>query len=265
MTRRDPRESSTDRLVFSHAERRETIVLVLDSSVRSHGRSRYVRLLLRSPLEREEKERKSQTLFLTSHTFAFFADLGTEHLRFLGDFRFTLGYIQGALSRKTYPIKLTVLVESSSKQVIAQNYNARLAAAAADNGGGAAPTTATVEDQDEMPRLRYGTPDEPLPTEVERDMAERRTLDHLPKDGEMDGEGKWWTIDLTSPRRPTPPSSSSSSRRRGDDKKGVFFLYGGKLPWISKDVSEKAFSHARVLEHSGKGSESLTSFSPFSS
>ncbi|GAA5961165.1 hypothetical protein JCM3765_001250 [Sporobolomyces pararoseus] len=138
-------------------------------------------------------------------------DLGTEHLRFLGDFRFTLGYIQGALTRRRYPMKLTVLVENSSKREIARQYNGSLehssSTLVSDEEGG-----------DEIPALKYGSPDEPLAVDIEQEMKQKRTLDHLPKDGELDGEGKWWTIDLLS------------------DKKGVFFLYGGKMPWISKDV-----------------------------
>jgi len=56
-------------------------------------------------------------------------------------------------------------------------------------------------------------------------MEQKRYLDHLPKDGEMDGQGKWWTIDLL-------PRQDHGEK----EKKGVFFLYGGKMPWISKDV-----------------------------
>ncbi|GAA5890379.1 hypothetical protein JCM16303_007111, partial [Sporobolomyces ruberrimus] len=153
-------------------------------------------------------------------------DLGTEHLRFLGDFRFTLGYIQGALTRRKYPMKLTVLVENSSKQSIARRYNESLS-------HGTPTTTEEEEDQgDGIPELKFGYPDEPLGEEVEEEMRKKRYLDHLPKDGEMDGEGKWWTIDLMGN---TTRGGGRTGKGKGKDK-GVFFLYGGKMPWISKDV-----------------------------
>ncbi|GAA5915365.1 uncharacterized protein JCM6883_006811 [Sporobolomyces salmoneus] len=142
-------------------------------------------------------------------------DLGTEHLRFLGDLRFTLGYVQGALTRKRYPMKLKVLVEDSSKASIARKYNKSLASSSVSTPSSA---TRQGEDDDLIPELEFGYPDEPLLQEIEREMKAKRTIDHLPKDGELDGGGKWWTLDLLS------------------DKKGVFFLYGGKMPWISKDV-----------------------------
>ncbi|GAA5925890.1 diacylglycerol/lipid kinase family protein [Sporobolomyces koalae] len=141
-------------------------------------------------------------------------DLGTEHLRFLGDFRFTLGYIKGAVTRRRYPMKLQVLVESSSKNEIARRYNENLAHPRET------PSSIAAQNGNEIPPLEYGYPDDPLPAELEDEMNSKRYLDHFPKDGQLDGEGKWWTIDLT-----------------GDSKRqGVFFLYGGKMPWISKDL-----------------------------
>ncbi|GAA6022945.1 hypothetical protein JCM11491_005478 [Sporobolomyces phaffii] len=170
-------------------------------------------------------------------------DLGTEHLRFLGDFRFTLGYIQGAVARRAYPMKLTVLVENSSKLDIARRYNAALATTTTDRAGGG-----QDDDDDLMPPLEFGAPDDRLGDDVEREMREKRTVTHLPKDGELDGNGKWWTIDLMGggPRpTPTPTPGERGDKKKQQKKmdkakekgaKGVFFLYGGKMPWISKDV-----------------------------
>ena len=125
-------------------------------------------------------------------------------------------------------MKLTVLVENSSKQSIARRYNESLS-------HGTPTTTEEEEDQgDGIPELKFGYPDEPLGEEVEEEMRKKRYLDHLPKDGEMDGEGKWWTIDLMGN---TTRGGGRTGKGKGKDK-GVFFLYGGKMPWISKDVSE---------------------------
>lgn len=181
-----------------------------------------------------QKNGKRLFSFLTQ-AFGLMADLdlGTEHLRFLGDLRFTLGYIQGALTRRRYPMKLTVLVENSSKQDIARKYNESLSSTSRE----ARPSEeedgdeveegpkGTSRDRDAIPPLEFGYPDEPLPSEIAQEMKRKRTLDHLPKDGEMDGEGKWWTIDLM-----------GNGDKGKEKERGVFFLYGGKMPWISKDV-----------------------------
>jgi len=154
-------------------------------------------------------------------------DLGTEHLRFLGDLRFTLGYIQGSISRRRYPCKLTVLVETSSKSQIAQNHNQSLLNLSSSH------TRSEDEEGDEMPELKYGTPDQELSERAREELGRGRRLKSLPRDGELEGGdgGRWWEIDLMG-EEPT----SKGNKRKGKEKGGVFFLYGGKLPWISKDV-----------------------------
>ncbi|CEQ39551.1 SPOSA6832_01084, partial [Sporobolomyces salmonicolor] len=133
-------------------------------------------------------------------------DLGTEHLRWMGDTRFTYGYVQGALSRRTYPLTLHVKVENSSKASIAKAHNASLSRPAPPPPS---PSLLDGPEADEIPPLEYGTPDDPLPTEG----GGARHMERMPKDGELDA--RWWTVDL---------------------QEGVFFLYGGKLPFIAKDV-----------------------------
>ncbi|GAA6062971.1 hypothetical protein JCM10212_005730 [Sporobolomyces blumeae] len=168
-------------------------------------------------------------------------DLGTEHLRFMGDFRFTWGYIQGAVSRRRYPLKLTVLVESSSKSDIANRHNRSLArtdelgvtSRALEEGhrrvGKANERDLEEADEDSIPPLVYGSPRSPLPPAAMTDLPHRR-LTTLPKDGQLEA-GKWWEIDLL--------GDSTEASTRGGNKsrdKGAFFVYGGKMPWVSKDV-----------------------------
>ena len=51
-------------------------------------------------------------------------DLGTESLRWMGDARFTVGYIQGALGKKRYPLKVEVKVVGTTNKVkMAEQYN----------------------------------------------------------------------------------------------------------------------------------------------
>jgi len=86
------------------------------------------------------------------------------------------------------------------------------------------------EDSDEIPPLKFGYPDQELSEEI-RDELRRRKVEVLPRDGELES-GKWWEIDLTTNR------SDQKGKGKGKEKeKGVFFLYGGKMPFVSKDVS----------------------------
>ncbi|GAA5824153.1 hypothetical protein JCM3770_001410 [Rhodotorula araucariae] len=140
-------------------------------------------------------------------------DLGTEHLRFLGDARFTLGYIQGALARRAYPCRLDICVRPrdsarGDKAALVRRHNASLSsstpAARDDEGEGPQGSCAP----DEMPPLELGGADDALPEAV-------RTLERLPRDGEL-AEAGWHTLELGG--------------------EGVFFAYGGKVPFVSKDV-----------------------------
>lgn len=117
-------------------------------------------------------------------------DLATEHLRFMGEHRFVLGFLKLALQRKTYPCDIAVKVEIE-KAGVKEHYRiqrseSNLAAAAAAAGGGAerarrardgsasmggeseATTAATEEGQSQgtglgLPPLRYGTVRDKLP------------------------------------------------------------------------------------------------------
>ncbi|KAI8983771.1 ATP-NAD kinase-like domain-containing protein [Pilobolus umbonatus] len=51
-----------------------------------------------------------------------YADLGTEHLRWMGDIRCTLGVIQEIMSRHTYRIKASICVEEADKKKIIDHY-----------------------------------------------------------------------------------------------------------------------------------------------
>ncbi|GAA5875892.1 hypothetical protein JCM3774_001114 [Rhodotorula dairenensis] len=135
-------------------------------------------------------------------------DLGTEHLRWMGDARFTYGYIRGAMERRTYPLHLDVDVVSSSRSEIARRHNATVQATAAGNVDPAAvDPLSRDEDPDTLPPLR-------LPGIFESFTEPAKELRHLPgPDGVEPGR---YSIDLS--------------------EDGVFFLYGGKVPFVSKDV-----------------------------
>ncbi|GAA5898066.1 hypothetical protein JCM6882_003318 [Rhodosporidiobolus microsporus] len=151
-------------------------------------------------------------------------DLGTEHLRWMGDARFTYGYIRGALSRVAYPCTVSVLLPSArssglhapTKSAIAKAHNASLSPAAAK----AKPDDAAKATSDgALPPLLHGSfsalssslPDGP------RWKNHLPSQDELERLGEVTGEGHEWVhFEM--------------------EEKGVFFLYGGKVPFISRDV-----------------------------
>lgn len=131
-------------------------------------------------------------------------DLGTEHLRALGDLRFTLGYVHGALQRRTYPCTLTVEIVEGDKATIAQKHNTSLRPDASET---------VAEDAlqgDELPPAKPWTSCLPPPD------VTPTILTDLPSPSDPPLRPGWYTFDLT--------------------KKGVFFLYGGKVPLIARDV-----------------------------
>lgn len=119
----------------------------------------------------------------------------------MGDTRFTVGYVQGALTRRTYPVELVVKIapNGSDKTFLAKGYNDALARPPPpinDDESGA---------EGGIPELKFGTAEEELPEE-----ARGRVHEDLPERLE---EG-WHTL-----------------------KTDVQFVYGGKLPFVAKDVS----------------------------
>lgn len=139
------------------------------------------------------------------------SDLGTEHMRWMGDARFTVGYVQGAVAGRTYPVELSLNVVESSKAAIASTYNKSLASPPLplDN------TELPPADQG-MPALEFPSTSAPLPSQ-----ATERIHTTLP----TELEPGWHTI-----------------------KADVMFVYGGKLPFIAKDVSCLfGFPHLRKI------------------
>ncbi|GAA5975867.1 hypothetical protein JCM11641_002825 [Rhodosporidiobolus odoratus] len=165
-----------------------------------------------------------RTLSAITQAFGLMADLDTrtEHLRWMGDTRFTYGYAKGALARVSYPCKVSILLPPKSvygggiaKESIARHHNNSLSTPPAS---GSVLEAGPTEENAHLPELKYGTIHDPLP--------DGPTWTHLPSQEELakladlddeEGEGgQWIHLDL--------------------EEKGVFFGYGGKMPFIAKDV-----------------------------
>ncbi|KAK4056709.1 sphinganine kinase lcb4 [Microbotryomycetes sp. JL221] len=129
-------------------------------------------------------------------------DLGTEHMRWIGEVRFTLGYIQGAITRKTYPFEIAVNIapEGTDKIAMAQTFND------ARNTGltKTAINGCTTDEDQSLPELKFGSVLDPL-TEL---------------------EGAQHHTDL--PKTLSPGWHVIKSR--------IAWAYGGKLPFVSQDL-----------------------------
>lgn len=95
------------------------------------------------------------------------ADLGTEHLRWMGEHRFTYGTITRILKKKTYPCDLWAKVEMDHKDDVRAHYRRERenGSVAAELDGSATATTSTSTTM----RTRVGREGSSAESEVERD------------------------------------------------------------------------------------------------
>lgn len=118
----------------------------------------------------------------------------------MGDNRFTVGYIQAILASRQYPIEISLKIVSSSKESMANSYNAAMKEPL--------PPFDEVDLDVEgvnlsMPSLKYGTVNDELPeSKVGKEEGFPQDL-----------EPGWWKF--------TAPVQS---------------LYAGKLPYVSRDA-----------------------------
>nr|XP_036579001.1 sphingosine kinase [Colletotrichum truncatum]KAF6786432.1 sphingosine kinase [Colletotrichum truncatum] len=100
------------------------------------------------------------------------SDLATEHMRWMGGARFTIGFLQRIFQKKCYPCDLAVKVEIDDKHEVKQHYKRKMSTASAANFGGIAdaPNSESHEagsgqssTQQGLPPLRFGTINDDLP------------------------------------------------------------------------------------------------------
>ena len=93
-------------------------------------------------------------------------DLGTDHLRWLGDARFTYGFLVRLLRKTVYPCDLAVKVEIGTKAAIREHCLAHVEARRSMEGRRKVPGRAeqgSVEHEEGLPTLRYGSIGDDLP------------------------------------------------------------------------------------------------------
>ncbi|KAL1901683.1 sphinganine kinase lcb4 [Ceratocystis pirilliformis] len=89
-------------------------------------------------------------------------DLATEHLRWMGDNRFVVGFLQRVMSGVAYPCDIAAKVEISGKNAIKSHYHreqsqAGLSAVSTGKKTGHEDTSSGGTIEEGLPELRYGT------------------------------------------------------------------------------------------------------------
>ncbi|KAK3991021.1 putative phingoid long chain base kinase [Cladorrhinum sp. PSN332] len=87
-------------------------------------------------------------------------DLGTEHMRWMGAARFTVGFLTLVLQRKTYPCDIAVKVEIEHKEAVKQHYRERVASQSSQVSG--LDGAVAAEDNDQPEDFKGLSPDTPI-------------------------------------------------------------------------------------------------------
>ena len=98
------------------------------------------------------------------------SDLGTENLRWLGDARFTYGFLTRLLKKTVYPCDIAIKVKIESKADIKEHFRTACAARASIEERRRKPEPSRslqVANSQGLPSLQYGTVTDDLPTDWE--------------------------------------------------------------------------------------------------
>lgn len=116
---------------------------------------------LRTPLDLSSvTQGDTRTLSFLSQSVGIVAetDLATEHLRWMGDTRFTWGFLVRLINKTVYPADIAIKVEYDNKTAVREAYRAE--ASKPPRSVDDRPLPATNEG---LPSLQYGTINDPLP------------------------------------------------------------------------------------------------------
>lgn len=94
------------------------------------------------------------------------SDLGTEHLRWIGDARFTFGFLVRLIGKTLYPIEIAVKTEIEDKREIKRHYAQQMVNRAAQAPISQSDLDGPLDASTNLglPPLKYGTINDPLPT-----------------------------------------------------------------------------------------------------
>jgi sphingosine kinase len=92
-------------------------------------------------------------------------DLATDHMRWMGNARFTAGFFMRVMDKTLYPCDVAVALETDTKEAIRENFRRQIAARPSEDESrpdGLA-TAQIAEHEEGLPPLQYGTVEDPLP------------------------------------------------------------------------------------------------------
>lgn len=161
-------------------------------------------------------------------------DLGTEHLRAMGDTRFILGYIQGVIANKKCPIDIDVKLGtkgSKDKQEMREKVTKFNERGQWSEGSSETNGTSTREElASDMPALRHGV----VTDKLEEDG------DSLPILSALDPS---WPHNILSNSAGSPqPSTNPPAETWVRLSAPVSTLYAGKIPFVSRDLMQFPFA-----------------------
>lgn len=87
------------------------------------------------------------------------ADLATEHLRWMGDNRFVVGFLQRFIKKTVYPADIAVKMEYDNKEAVRKAYRTEASKPPQNSN-----TNDLPESNVGLPELKYGTINDALPT-----------------------------------------------------------------------------------------------------
>lgn len=90
------------------------------------------------------------------------SDLATEHVRWMGDLRFTYGFLVRILGKTVYPCDMALKIEINDKPSIKEHYQAQRKTEAVPGEFRPVRSSST---SGALPPLKYGTINDPLPSD----------------------------------------------------------------------------------------------------
>ncbi|ORX40105.1 ATP-NAD kinase-like domain-containing protein [Kockovaella imperatae] len=189
-------------------------------------------------------------------------DIGTESLRWMGDTRFLLGFIKGAIINRAHKVRLRVKIEEDDKISMARKVRERLAEVTekVQLGGGKDPLGRSRSKVNKHARDKprdsasngradsnVNSPEATLEQEragLENEVAHfnltsngTQTPKEMPKIKPLEPDNTWRTIESTG-ASPTKPPAVPTPTKTNDwvDGDGVLYASIGNLPYMDRDL-----------------------------
>jgi sphingosine kinase len=181
-------------------------------------------------------------------------DLGTEHLRWMGDTRFVLGFLKGVVSSTNFKARIRVNVAEDDKVTMARIARERSHVAPATMGAGRDPlnpgkkahahakskSTQIVKDEEVGKTNGHGENiahggehkiDSPIAGNGEKGDSDDGPL---PEAKPLEPTDSWLTID-SGAQKPKVKVRQDGTQGPPDS---ILYFYAGMMPWVSRDLNQ---------------------------